>query len=122
MTVPQPEWDIELTNAKFRGRNVGMAMLKFVPAVGQTVPFATVINTDGSETFPTGYTSFGGLGAIGLCAAVKTTAGVPADTDFSGATPVVPVPPIGSILYSTSTKKLYVKDAAASYLASVALT
>jgi len=122
MTVPMPEWDVELTNAKIRARQTATPTLKLVPAVSQTVALITPVNTDASVTFPTGYTSFGGVGSIGLMAAVKTTAGVPADTDFSGATPVVPVPPIGSIVYSTSTKKLYVKDAAASYLASVALT
>lgn len=122
VTVPTPEWDVEITNGVLRGRNPAQAFLKLVPATSTTVPVITPINTDRSETFPTGYTSFGGIGSIGLCAAVKTTAGVPADTDFSGATPVVPVPPIGSIVYSTSTKKLYVKDAAGSYLASVALT
>lgn len=122
MTVPQPEWDVELTNAKFRARNVGTAMLKLAPATSQTALLVAPINTDGTENLPAAYTALGGLGAIGLVAAVKTTAGVPADTDWSGATPVIPVPPIGSIVYSTSTSKIYVKNAAASYLATVALT
>lgn len=122
MPVPVPELDWELQNAILRSGSVVGNILKIVPKALQTSVLITPINTDGSSTFPTGYTTFGGFGSIGLVAAVKTTAGVPADTDFSGATPVVPVPPIGSIVYSTSTKKLYVKDAAASYLASVALT
>jgi hypothetical protein len=82
----------------------------------------TPVNTDGSATFLTGYTSFGGIGVAGVCFGVKTTAGVPADTDFSGATPAIALPPIGAALYSTATKKIYVRDAAGSYLAPVTLT
>lgn len=119
MPIPIPEFDVEFGNAIFRTRGQG---IRFAPAVGQTGTLFTPVNTDGTTTFPAGYTSFNGIVSVGIGAAVKTTAGVPADTDFSGATPVVPVPPIGSIIYSTSTKKLYVKDAAGSYLASVALT
>lgn len=122
MPIPFSELDWELSSAKLRSGNVATAAVKLVPKTSQTAIILTPINTDATETFPTGYTGFGGVGAIGLVAAVKTTAGVPADTDFSGATPVVPVPPIGSIVYSTSTSKLYVKNASASYLASVALT
>lgn len=121
MPVPTPEWDIELGNAIWRNAGTG-SVLKLAGKTGQTLPFITPVNTDATGTFPTGYTTFGGIGTVGLVAAVKTTAGVPADTDFSGATPAVPLPPIGTIIYSTSTKKLYARDAAGSYLASVALT
>lgn len=121
MPVPTPEQDVEFGNVIWRSGNTGTT-IKLAPKSGQTGLFITPVNIDATATFPTGYTSFGGVGAIGIAAAVKTTAGVPADTDFSGATPVVQVPPIGSVVYSTSTKKLYVKDAAGSYLASVALT
>ena len=120
MTVPTPEFDVEFTNAIFRFRAGGG--IRIVGGVGSTNLFMTPANTDGTVTFPTGYTGMGGLGTVGVVAAVKTTAGVPADTDFSGATPAVALPPIGTILWSTSTTKLYVKNAAGSYLASVAFT
>lgn len=122
MPIPVPELDWEVQNGILRSGSTTGQILKLSPKTSQTALIVTPINTDGTATFPTGYTSFGGFGSIGLAAAVKTTAGAPADTDFSGATPVVPVPPIGSIIYSTSTKKLYVRDAAGSYLSSVALT
>lgn len=121
MPVPTPEWDIELGNAIWRNAGVG-SMLKLASKTGQAVPHITPVNTDGTSTLPTGYTGFGGIGTAGVIAAVKTTAGVPADTDFSGATPAVPLPPIGTMIWSTSTTKLYVRNAAGSYLASVALT
>ena len=121
MPIPTPEQDIELGNAIWRNAGTGV-VLKLAPKTGQTLPFITPVNTDASGTFPTGYTGMGGIGTVGLVAAVKTTAGVPADTDYSGATPAIPLPPIGTIVYSTSTTKLYVRNAAGSYLATVALT
>lgn len=121
MPVPTPELDWEIGNGIFRAGTTGTP-IKLAGKTGLLVPFITPVNTDGTATLPTGYTGMGGLGSVGLVAAVKTTAGVPADTDFSGATPAIPLPPIGTTIYSTSTKKLYVRDAAGSYLASVALT
>jgi hypothetical protein len=119
MPIPIPEWDVEYGNAIFRTRGPG---IKFVPASAATNLLFTPVNTDGTATLPTGYTGAGGIGVFGVVAAVKTTAGVPADTDFSGATPAIALPPIGTMIWSTSTTKLYVRNAAGSYLASVAFT
>lgn len=121
MPVPTPELDWEIGNGIFRAASIN-STLRLAPKTGQLVPFITPCNTDGTQTLPTGYTGMGGLGTVGVIAAVKTTAGVPADTDYSGATPAIPLPPIGTMIWSTSTTKLYVKNAAGSYLATVALT
>lgn len=122
MTVPLPEFDIEVANALWRLSSPGNPGIKLVHKAAATSLFITPVNTDASGTFPTGYTTFGGLGTGGLVAAVKTTAAVVADADFSGATPVVPAPPVGSLIYNNNTHKLFIRDAAASWLSSVAFT
>lgn len=122
MPIPIPEWDVAFGNAIFRSSAIGNNVFKLAPYVGQTAPLVTPINSDGSTTFPAGYTTWGGLGAIGLVAANKTTTGAPADTDFSGATPVVPVPPIGTLVYNTIDSKLFLRAGSASWKGSVAFT
>lgn len=117
MPVPTPHFDAEIASARFRYRAAGTS-LKLVPATAQTAVLITAINSDNTETFPTGYTAWGGVGVVGPVAGIKSTSGAPADTDFSGATPVVPVPPVGSMIYNTNTHKLCIRDAAASWLIS----
>lgn len=122
MTVSTPELDLELANALYRARVGTTAMLKFVPKAAQTAALLTSINFDGTSTFPTGYTSWGGIGHAGPVAAIKSTSGAPADADFTGATPAISAPIVGSMIYNTNSHKLYIVDAASSYLSSVAFT
>jgi hypothetical protein len=121
VTVPTPEWDAEFGNVVWKAGSAS-SQIKLVPRSAQTSLFFTAVNTDGSATFPANYTSFGGIGSVGIAAALKTAAAAPADADFSGATPVVPAPPVGTMIYNTNTHKLYVRDAAASWLSTVAFT
>jgi hypothetical protein len=122
MTIPTPAWDIELAHAHWQAASASAPMLKLVPKAAQTSALITVVNTDLTETFPTGYTSWGGIGSGGIQAAIKSTAGTTADADFTGATPALPAPPIGTMVYNTNTHKLQIRDAAASWLISAAFT
>ncbi len=120
MTVPVPEYDVEFGNAVFRFRSGGG--IKYVGAAGSTGLFSTPINTDGTATLPTGYTALGGIGVGGVCAAIKSTSGTTADADFTGATPAISAPPIGTLVYNTNTHKLQIRDAAGSWLISAAFS
>jgi hypothetical protein len=120
VTVSTQDYDFE-GPVTLRGRVVGQPALRIVPAVGQTASLFEIVNTDGTATMPTGYTR-GGVSSMGPYLAVKSTSGAPADTDFSGASPVIPVPAVGTAIYNSNDSKIYVRHAAGTWKATAALS
>ena len=123
MPTPAPDIDWE-GHVKFRPANSAQTAISIIPKSGQSANLVTVRASDGTDpvVVGSGVTVLGSIGVAGPTLLVKTS-GAPTDADFTQATPVMPVPPVGTIAIVLATAKIDVKTAAsAGWASTVALT
>jgi hypothetical protein len=122
VTVVAQDFDIE-------GRLTFRPASSTTPAVRIVAPAShsggLVVTLASNEAAPTivgsGVATLGGLGVSGPYIHVRT-AGTPADADWTAATPAMAAPPIGVLVLSCATGRIWTKTAASAAWVSAAFT